>query len=157
MSPSKRSAEYVFTQFENSSGWANGWSFFVGLLQAAYTITGYGTLASMADEVHEPQIAVPRAMVGSVIAASLTGFVYILPILFVLPDITTLLDAAAGQPIPVLFMIATGSRAGGFGLLFLILGIFVFAGVGSLTGKHLNSFLFDLSSYSILFSFSHAR
>lgn len=133
MSPTKRSADYVFTTFENSSGWRDGWAFFVGLLQASYTLTGYGTLSSMADEVNNPETAVPRAMVGSVIAASVTGFCYILPLLFVLPDIGVLLDAAAGQPVPVLFMIATGSKAGGFGLLFLILGIFVFAGIGSLT------------------------
>jgi len=72
-------------------------------------------------------------MVGSVIAASITGFLYLIPLLFVLPEIEVLSAAAAGQPIPVLFYLVTGSKAGGFGLLFLILGIFFFAGVGSLT------------------------
>lgn len=34
MAPSKRSAEFVFTHYDASaSGWAPGWSFFVGLLQ----------------------------------------------------------------------------------------------------------------------------
>jgi hypothetical protein len=28
-------------------GWPDGWAFFVGLLQAAYTLTGYGLVASM--------------------------------------------------------------------------------------------------------------
>lgn len=41
MSPSKRSGEFVFAHFDASaSGWPDGWSFFVGLLQAAYTLTG---------------------------------------------------------------------------------------------------------------------
>ena len=72
-------------------------------------------------------------MVGSVLAASVAGLFYLVPILFVLPDIDTLLAATAGQPITLVFHIVTGSAGGAFGLLFLLLGIFFFAGVGSLT------------------------
>lgn len=46
---------------------------------------------------------------------------------------TSLSIAASGQPIGLVFKIATGSAGGGFGLLFLILGILFFAGVGPLT------------------------
>lgn len=69
----------------------------------------------------------------SVAAAGLTGIIYLIPILFVLPDVTLLLGVANGQPIGLIFKIATGSAGGGFGLLFLILGILFFAGVGALT------------------------
>ena len=37
-----------------------GWAFFVGLLQAAYTLTGYGMVAAMAEEVSKPQGQVLR-------------------------------------------------------------------------------------------------
>ncbi|KPM39688.1 hypothetical protein AK830_g6882 [Neonectria ditissima] len=132
MSDEKRSAEFVFTHYDASaSGWPAGWSFFVGLLQAAYTLTGYGMVAAMCEEVQQPEREVPRAMVLSVVAAGVTGLIYLIPILFVLPDISGLL--ASGQPIGLLFKTATGSKAGGFGLLFLILGIWFFAGVGALT------------------------
>lgn len=44
----KRDAEFVFTKFDSSrAGWVSGWSFFVGLLQSAYTLTGYGMVAAM--------------------------------------------------------------------------------------------------------------
>lgn len=44
----RRSADFVFTEFDASrAGWAPGWSFFVGLLQSAYTLTGYGMVAAM--------------------------------------------------------------------------------------------------------------
>lgn len=44
----RHSAKYVFTEFDASrSGWQPGWSFFVGLLQSAYTLTGYGMVAAM--------------------------------------------------------------------------------------------------------------
>ena len=128
----RRSADYVFAHYDSSlSGWPAGWSFFVGLLCPAYVLTGYGMVASMCEEVQYPEREVPKAMVLSVAAAGLTGIVYILPILFTLPDISYLLEFT--QPIGLLFKSVTGSKAGGFCLLLLILGIWFFAGVGSLT------------------------
>ena len=85
----------------------------------------------MCEEVQNPAHEVPKAMVLSVAAAGLTGIIYLLPILFVLPDIELLLSVP--QPIGLLFKTVTGSNAGGFCLLLLILGIWVFAGVGALT------------------------
>jgi amino acid transporter len=105
----------------------------VGLLQAAYTLTGYGMVAALCEEVGNPEREVPKAIVLSVAAAGVTGVIYLIPILFVLPDVSMLLDVANGQPIGLLFKTVTGSAAGGFGLLFLILGILFFAGVGALT------------------------
>lgn len=98
---------------------------------AAYVLTGYGMVAAMCEEVQNPEREVPKAIVLSVVAAGLTGLVLIVPLLFVMPDIAALLKEA--QPIGLLFKTVTGSAAGGFGLLFLILGIFFFAGTGSLT------------------------
>lgn len=120
MAKTRRSAEFVFTHYDASaSGWPSGWSFFVGLLQAAYTLTGYGMVAALCEEVQNPHKEVPRAMVLSVVAAGVTGIVYLIPILFVLPDVATLLGVANGQPIGLLFKTVTGSAGGGFGLLFL--------------------------------------
>jgi amino acid permease (GABA permease) len=134
MADTKRSGAFVFGHYDASaSGWPNGWAFFVGLLQAAYTLTGYGMVASMCEEVQNPEREVPKAIVLSVAAAGLTGIIYLIPILFVLPPVELLLDVANGQPIGLLFKTVTGSAAGGFGLLFLILGILFFAGVGALT------------------------
>jgi amino acid transporter len=88
-------------------------------------------VAAMCEEVQNPSQEVPKAMVLSVFAAALTGIIYIVPILFVLPEIASLLEFS--QPIGYLFKTVTGSKAGGFCLLFLILGIWFFAGVGALT------------------------
>lgn len=65
----------------------------------------------------------PKAIVLSVAAAGVTGVLYLIPILFVLPDVQILRDVANGQPIGLLFKTVTGSAAGGFGLLFLLLGM----------------------------------
>ncbi|KAL7005736.1 hypothetical protein EMMF5_004651 [Cystobasidiomycetes sp. EMM_F5] len=128
----RNSGAYVFSHYDaSSSGWPDGWSFFIGLLQPAYVLTGYGMVASMCEEVQNPEREVPKAMVLSVAAAGLTGIVYILPILFTLSDIDYLLTFS--QPIGLLFKSVTGSEAGGVGLLVLILGIWLFAGIGSMT------------------------
>ncbi|KAH8722627.1 amino acid/polyamine transporter I [Phaeosphaeriaceae sp. PMI808] len=130
----KRSSTFVWSHYDASqSGWLAGWAFFVGLLQASYVLTGYGMVASMCEEVQNPEREVPKAMVLSVFSAGITGLLFIVPILYVLPDIQMLLAVSSGQPISLLFKTVTGSAAGGFGLLFLILGIWFFAGVGSLT------------------------
>lgn len=131
-----RSGSFVFTRYDPSaSGWPSGWSFFVGLLQPAYVLTGYGMVAAMCEEVQTPEREVPKAIVLSVALAGLTGIVYLIPILFVLPDIDLLLNVANSQPIGLLFQTVTGSPGGGFGLLFLILGILLFAGTGALTAS----------------------
>lgn len=136
MSPDKRSGEFVFGHYDASaSGWPWGWSFFIGLLQPAYVLTGYGMVAAMCEEVQNPEREVPKAIVLSVVAAGITGLVFLIPVLFVLPSIKTLLNVANGQPIGLIFKTATGSAGGGFGLLFLILGIWLFSGVGALTAS----------------------
>jgi amino acid transporter len=50
----------------------SGWAFFIGLLQAAYTLTGYGMVAAMCEEVQNPEREVPRAIVLSVAAAGVS-------------------------------------------------------------------------------------
>ncbi|KAG6012443.1 hypothetical protein E4U41_005328 [Claviceps citrina] len=88
-------------------------------------------VASMCEEVQNPEREVPKAIVLSVVAAGITGIVFLIPLLVVMPDVAGLLKEA--QPIGLLFKTVTGSTAGGFGLLFLILGIMLFAGIGALT------------------------
>ncbi|KAJ5832203.1 GabA permease [Penicillium riverlandense] len=134
MADHRRSGEFVFAHYDAShSGWPSGWAFFVGLLQAAYTLTGYGMVAAMCEEVQNPHREVPKAIVLSVVAAGITGLLYLIPLLFVMPQLKALRNVASGQPIGLLFKTVTGSAGGGFGLLFLILGIMLFAGIGSLT------------------------
>lgn len=117
----------------SNCGRPSGWAFFVGLLQPAYTLTGYGMVAAMCEETQNPHREVPKAIVLSVVAAGVTGLTYLISLLFVLPPVELLLSVANGQPIGLLFKTVTGSAAGGFGLLFLILGIQIFAGIGALT------------------------
>jgi amino acid transporter len=89
----------------------------------------------MCEEVQNPHKEVPRAIVLSVVASGITGIAFLVPILFVLPNIDYLLNDTNGMPIGFIFMKATGSAAGGVGLLVLIIGVMLFAGIGALTAS----------------------
>lgn len=88
----RHTAAFALGKYDGSlSGWPEGFSFFIGLLPPAYTYAAIGMIASMAEEVENPDVQVPRAMVYSVLVGAVSGLVYLLPIVFTLPDIATLL------------------------------------------------------------------
>ncbi|KAJ7582515.1 amino acid transporter [Mycena floridula] len=121
----RRSASFALGHFDPSaSGWTPGWSYFIGLLGPAYTYAAIGMIASMAEEVHNPSVNVPRAIVWSIPIGFMTGLFFLLPILFTLPDIATLLAVSGGQPIGVMFELIMGSKAGGFGIVLFGIGMF---------------------------------
>jgi len=45
--------------------------------------------------------------------------VFLLPILFTLGDLETILASVTGQPVPEMYLQATGSRGAAFGLFFI--------------------------------------
>ncbi|KAG6374151.1 amino acid transporter [Boletus reticuloceps] len=122
----RRPASFAFDGFEPASGWTPGWSFFIGLLPVSESLFRtsetnlrglLGTVTSMAEEVHDPSKILPKAISLSVPIGTIWGVVFLLPILFTLPDVTTLLQVSSGQPIGVMFTLIMGSQAGGFGLV----------------------------------------
>nr|GAT47426.1 amino acid transporter [Mycena chlorophos] len=126
----RHSAAFALGHFDASpSGWTPGWGFFIGLLPPAYTFSAIGMIASMAEEVHDPSHDLPRAITWSIPIGFLTGVVFLVPLLFTLPDIATLLAVASGQPIGVMFELIMGSKGGGFGLWFIIFGIGMFCAI----------------------------
>ncbi|KAF5380325.1 hypothetical protein D9757_007967 [Collybiopsis confluens] len=113
----RHSAAFALGHFDPSpSGWTPGWSFFIGLLPVTYTFSAIGMIASMAEEVHDPTRQLPRAITWSIPIGFLTGVFFLLPILFTLPDVATLLAVPGGQPIGVMFEMIMGSKGGGFGM-----------------------------------------
>jgi hypothetical protein len=42
----RHSGAWVFGHFETQAGWPAGWSFFIGLLQAAYATSATGMIIS---------------------------------------------------------------------------------------------------------------
>ncbi|KAE8157503.1 amino acid/polyamine transporter I [Aspergillus tamarii] len=129
----RHSAKYVFTDFSPQSGWPEGWSFCIGLLQAAYALSATGMITSMCEEVRAPAIQVPKAIVGGLTLNALAGLAFLIPIAFVLPDISYLANLPSGQPVPPIFKSATGNSAGAFCLLIPLLILGIICGVGCVT------------------------
>ncbi|KAJ6578655.1 amino acid transporter [Mycena vulgaris] len=126
----RHSAAFALGHFDPSpSGWTPGWAFFIGLLPPAYTFSAIGMIASMAEEVHNPSSDLPRAIVWSIPIGFICGVLFLVPILFTLPDIATLISVSSGQPVGLMFELIMGSKGGGFGLWFIIFGIGMFCAI----------------------------
>ncbi|KAF1988947.1 amino acid transporter [Aulographum hederae CBS 113979] len=128
----RNSGSYVFTHFEVNSGWVPGWSFCVGLLQAAYATSSTGMIISMCEEVRQPSTQVPKAMVATIVLNLVAGLVFLIPLMFVLPtDLATL--ALSAQPVPVIIKSAVGNPGGSFALCIPLLILGLFCGIGCTT------------------------
>ncbi|KAF2203089.1 amino acid transporter [Delitschia confertaspora ATCC 74209] len=130
----RHSAKYVFTEFDPSnSGWTPGWSFCVGLLHAAYATSSTGMIISMCEEVEKPATQVPKAMVATIIINTLGGLLFLIPLVFVLPNQAELAALVSGQPTPTILKSAIGSSGGTIGLLIPLLVLALFCGIGCTT------------------------
>ncbi|KAL6359181.1 hypothetical protein LRP88_06601 [Fusarium phalaenopsidis] len=118
MAEERRPASFVFANYDASaSGWPTGWSFFVGLLQGG-------------------------AMVISVVVSGLIGLVYLIPVLFALPDIASLLAVTSNQPVGIMFKMITGSDAAALGLLLLLIVMYIFCSIGAFTASSRYTYAF---------------
>jgi amino acid transporter len=125
----RHSASYTLGHYDTSfSGWG-GFTFFIGLLPAAYTFSAIGMISSMAEEVADPAIKVPRAMSLCVPVGGIAGLFFIIPICATMPDLADILTAPSGQALPYIFHIVMGTPGGGLGLTFLVLGITMFCSI----------------------------
>ncbi|KAK8219764.1 hypothetical protein M8818_000738 [Zalaria obscura] len=131
----RHTSDYVFGDFTPSSGWPDGWSFCVGLLQAAYATSATGMVISMCEEVRQPATQVPKALVGTVVLNLVAGFAFLVPLVYVMPDITALLNDPSGQPVPAIIVSAVGSQGGAFALTIPLIVLGIICGIGCTTAS----------------------
>jgi amino acid transporter len=87
----------------------------------------------MCEEVREPATQVPKAMVATVALNTIAGLVFLIPLVFVLPDQAMLAALLSGQPTPVIIRDAVGSPGGAIGLLIPLLVLGLLCGIGCTT------------------------
>ncbi|TVY49113.1 Choline transport protein [Lachnellula occidentalis] len=148
-SPDYSSAEFVFTEFLNEAsgncfkslgssiiyvqfiacamlilceiktGWPDGISWLLGLLQAGLGLTGFDAVAHMIEEIPNPEIEGPKIMIACVGIGIFTGFIFLMVLLFVAGPIdgpNGVIESTAG-PLLQIFYNATKSKAGAICLL----------------------------------------
>jgi amino acid permease (GABA permease) len=131
------SASFVFTKFVNLSGFhAPIYVFFIGLLMAQYTFTGYDASAHMSEETVGADRAAPRGIVSSIVISLVAGWVLILAISFSLPTDSATYGTVAGQEFaPVLIWInAVGRHTAEF-LLVIAFMAQAYCGMASVTAN----------------------
>ena len=113
------------------------WLFLVGLLQAQWTYTGFDASAHVAEETVDPRRRAPWGMVTSVAVSGLFGYLLILSLTWVVPDLARVLNAhdASGHSTPAVLaivQIALGKRAGAAVLGLAVLAMW-FCGLSAIT------------------------
>ncbi|KAG2180557.1 hypothetical protein INT44_003561 [Umbelopsis vinacea] len=127
MAPTHQPAQWVFTEFINNTGYTNsGIVFFLGMLQAGWTLIGYETSAQIVEETYRADIAAPRGIIVSIVGAWIQGLVLILAVLFSIQDVDDIMTSTV--PIARLFYSTTNNN----GLTIFFLLILLGAQLGSL-------------------------
>ncbi|KAI1501940.1 amino acid/polyamine transporter I [Biscogniauxia marginata] len=108
----KNDAHYVFADFQNETGWSDGMSWILGLLQSALSLIGFDAALHMTEEMPRPSIDAPRAILYAV------G-----------------VDTATNMPIAELILQSTGSRAAATVLTLMLAVCFINGTNGCVTSS----------------------
>ena len=94
MAPSYSSSSFVFTDFNNETGFDSAWYVcYIGLLFSTYTFIGYEAAGTCAEETVDSSNAAPKGIVYNVILSFFSGGFLILAILYGCnEDITAILQ-----------------------------------------------------------------
>ena len=112
----QNTAEFVFTSTADGDYWSNyGLAFCVGMVVNTFPFVGYDAAAHMSEEIKEPKIVIPRAMIFTILVNGLLGFGMIMALLFSMGDLNEIMKAPvsiAGYPFIQIYYQATRSLSG---------------------------------------------
>lgn len=101
--PTHQSAKFVFTTFNDGTGWSEraspAYVACIGILMAQFTITGFDASAHLAEETKNAAWSSPIGVMTSVSVSFVFGFFLILCLLFSVQDFDALLKSTLGQPV----------------------------------------------------------
>ena len=143
-SPDFADAKWVFGNFINKTGWPDGIAWLMGLLQGSFGLTAYDAVAHMIEEIPNPSVQGPRIMNASIIVGILTGFIFLVVLMFVSGGQEYLEDVISSPMTPLvrIFKIATDNNAAAVCLTMFPLVCLVFAALGSSTTSSRMTFAF---------------
>ncbi|GLB12244.1 hypothetical protein AtubIFM57258_009524 [Aspergillus tubingensis] len=119
--PKHNDSEFVFRTWINETGWKNNVVCFItGLVNPLYSLGGLDGITHITEEMPNPGRNAPLALACTLAIAFVTGFTYLLSLMFSVQDYASLADSPTGLPLAELFRQATQSRGGAFALVFLL-------------------------------------
>lgn len=118
-------ASFVFGTWINQTGWSDGVTWFIGLVQAAYGLTAFDSVIHMVEEIPAPRRNAPRAIYLAVACGAISGFIFMLVCLFCIQDVDAIINSATGLPFMDLVQNALGVHGG-----VALIALFEFNGLG---------------------------
>ena len=109
----KQSASFVFTDFQNNTGFASpGMAVMIGLLQSFFGMCCYDAPSKMVEEMRNPSRDAPLAIIMSVYMGAITGFIFLISAFFCIGDLEATATTPTGVPLIQIFYDSTGSVGG---------------------------------------------
>ncbi|KAF2808074.1 amino acid permease, variant [Mytilinidion resinicola] len=113
LTPEKQSAKWVFTEVDDGTGWGSkGFSFLLGFLSVAWTMTDYDGTTHMSEETHDAAIRGPVAIRAAVLVSGVVGWMLTVTFCFCMSDFEGIMSSPTGLPVAQIFLNA-GGRTGG--------------------------------------------
>ncbi|KAL0254826.1 polyamine transporter tpo5 [Diplodia seriata] len=132
LTPNKRSAEWVFTEVTDGSGWGSkGFSFLLGFLSVAWTMTDYDGTTHMSEETHDAAIRGPVAIRSAILVSGLVGWMLTVTFCFCLTDYDGIVNSPTGLPVAQIFLNA-GGKTGGTIMWFFVILVQFFTGCSAM-------------------------
>lgn len=117
-----RDPAFVFTQFENNTGWSSaGIAFIVGLVNPNWSFSCLDSATHLAEEVHEANKVIPIAILGTVTIGMVTSVTYSIAMFFSLHNLDAIINSTTGFPILDIYHQALNNRTGA-----ICLGVLIF-------------------------------
>ncbi|KAI9307658.1 amino acid/polyamine transporter I [Cunninghamella echinulata] len=87
LTPNKPSATWVFTYFENDTGFSsNIYAFCIGLLQSQYTLSGFDGAIQISNETINASINAPKGILYAIASAAICGLAFLISVNFCVQD-----------------------------------------------------------------------
>ena len=113
MTPHYSSPTLVWATSQNVGLWpTQGLSYCVGFLGNVATFVGADASVHMAEEVSNPALNIPRAILGAMLINGAVGFIMMVTILYCLGNITKVTTTATGFPFIQIFADSVRNTAG---------------------------------------------
>ncbi|KAL2800717.1 amino acid/polyamine transporter I [Aspergillus keveii] len=111
--PDKQPVSWVFTHVTDGSGWGSKlFSFLLGFISVAWTMTDYDGTTHMSEETHDAATLGPIAIQSAVVVSGSMGWLLTISLCFCLTDYEGILNTPTGLPAAQIFLNAGGKTGG---------------------------------------------
>ena len=128
----RNSDTFIFTDYYNSTGWSSAsYVVSIGLLASMFSFSGYEASAHLAEETKGSRKAASYGIINTCYATGIAGFSYLLILLFLTGNITTVLNGPTDEPVVNVFL-NSGHAFGSFLVWLITINLFL-AEISSVT------------------------